>query len=239
MAPPSILMIEDDQRLARMVVEFLNQHGIAVHHAEDAASGLAAFDAAEFDLILLDLMLPDGDGLDICAELKRRMAHRRDTPIIMVTARGDLTDRVTGLELGADDYIPKPFEARELLARVRAVLRRIAVERTSANSKVLRFGRLEIDRATRQVRLDYALRPLTSFQFDLLVTLATNAGRVLSREQLRQHTRPETSYAFDRAIDVHIGKIRLAIEDDIQAPMRIVTIRNVGYVFSKIDGRDQ
>lgn len=234
----TILMIEDDQRLVRMVVEFLRQHGIGVQHALTAAAGLEAFAAREFDLILLDLMLPDGDGMDLCAELKRRMAHRRDTPIIMVTARGDLTDRVIGLELGADDYIPKPFEARELLARVRAVIRRAGVDRSVANHQVLRFGRLEIDRTTRQVRLDHEPRPLTSFQFDLLVSLARNAGRVLSREQLRQDTRPESSYTFDRAIDVHIGKIRQAIEDDYRAPLRIVTIRNVGYVFSKHDDAD-
>jgi DNA-binding response OmpR family regulator len=238
MANANILMIEDDRRLARMVVEFLSQHGMKVHYAEDAGAGFAAFDGQEFDLVLLDLMLPDGDGMDVCAELKRRMQNRRDVPIIMVTARGDLADRVVGLELGADDYISKPFEARELLARIRAVLRRASTNRNADSNELLRFGRLEIDRATREVRLDQVARPMTPLQFDLLVTLARNAGRVLSRDQLRQSTRGESSYTFDRAIDVHIGKIRLAIEDDIQVPTRILTIRGVGYVFSKTQEKD-
>lgn len=229
----NVLMIEDDNRLSRMVVEFLKQYNMIVQCYEDAASGYAAFDSDEFDLILLDLMLPDADGLDICAELKRRMHNRRDTPIIMVTARGDLADRVIGLELGADDYLSKPYEARELLARIRAVLRRTATDRTPVVNETLNFGRLEIDLATRQVHLDRVPRNLTSLQFDLLTTLAKNAGRVLSRDQLRQQTRGIPSNAFDRAIDVHIGKIRQAIEDDMQAPTRIVTIRNVGYVFTK------
>ena len=238
MLNPRVLMIEDDARLARMVVEYLKPHGMGVHHVDNAASGLEALKSRDFDLILLDLMLPDADGMDLCATLKREMASRRDTPIIMITARGDLTDRVVGLELGADDYVPKPFEPRELLARIRAVLRRAGSERSVASGDVIRFGRLEIDRATREVRLDGRVRPMTSLQFDLLVTLATNAGRVLSREQLKQHTRGESSEAFDRSIDVHIGRIRAAIEDTAGAPRRIITVRNVGYVFSKSPKRD-
>jgi DNA-binding response OmpR family regulator len=226
-------MIEDDNRLARMVVEFLKQHGIQASHVENAASGFEALKSDEFDLILLDLNLPDADGMDVCATLKREVASRRDTPIIMMTARGELADRVVGLELGADDYMPKPFEPRELLARIRAVLRRAGSDRAVPAGDVMRFGRLEIDRAARQVRLDRRVRPMTSLQFDLLVTLAKNAGRVLSRDQLRQHTRGESSEAFDRSIDVHIGKIRSAIEDNARPPTRIVTVRNVGYVFSK------
>jgi DNA-binding response OmpR family regulator len=226
-------MIEDDNRLARMVVAFLKQHGIQASHVENAASGFEALKSDEFDLILLDLNLPDADGMDVCATLKREVASRRDTPIIMMTARGELADRVVGLELGADDYMPKPFEPRELLARIRAVLRRAGSDRAVPAGDVMRFGRLEIDRAARQVRLDRRVRPMTSLQFDLLVTLAKNAGRVLSRDQLRQHTRGESSEAFDRSIDVHIGKIRSAIEDNARPPTRIVTVRNVGYVFSK------
>lgn len=233
MANFNVLMIEDDNRLSKMVFEFLKQHGIAVCCADSVTAGYAAFDVGDFDLILLDLMLPDGDGLVACAELKRRMTKRRDIPIIMLTARGDLTDRVIGLELGADDYISKPFEARELLARIRAVIRRATVDRSPATEEILRFGALEINRSTRQVKLDQQVRSLTSLQFDILVVLAINAGRVLSRDQLRQNTRGDSSYAFDRAIDVHIGKIRLAIEDNIQSPTRIITIRNVGYVFPK------
>ena len=238
MANSNVLMIEDDIRLSKMVFEFLKMHGIEVCCTESVAAGYTAFEGQDFDLILLDLMLPDGDGLSACAELKKRMTNRRDIPIIMLTARGDLTDRVIGLELGADDYISKPFEARELLARIRAVIRRTTVDRSLASDEILRFGVLEIDRSTRQVKLDKQIRPLTSLQFDILVALATNAGRVLSRDQLRQNTRGESSYAFDRAIDVHIGKIRLAIEDNIQSPTRIMTIRNVGYVFSKFNAAD-
>jgi len=238
MLNPRVLMIEDDTRLARMVVEYLKPHGMGVHHVDNAASGIEALKSREFDLILLDLMLPDADGMDLCATLKRETASRRDTPIIMITARGDLTDRVVGLELGADDYVPKPFEPRELLARIRAVLRRAGNERTEASGDVLRFGRLEIDRATREVRLDGRARPMTSLQFDLLVTLAMNAGRVLSRVQLKQRTRGESSEAFDRSIDVHIGRIRAAIEDDAGTPKRVITVRSVGYVFSKSPKRD-
>ncbi|HEX9391817.1 MAG TPA: response regulator transcription factor [Usitatibacteraceae bacterium] len=235
MTSTRVLLIEDDLRLARMVEGFLSQNGFSCEHALDASKGMAAFRREPFDLVLLDLMLPDADGLDVCRDLRSRDDGLAKTPIIMVTARGDLSDRVTGLELGADDYLAKPFEPRELLARVRAVLRRTLVDRTRSQGEVLNFGRLEIDRRTRQVRLDQEVRVLTSFQFDLLVALAQNAGRVLSRDQLRQSTRGEPLEAFDRAIDVHIGKIRVAIEDDVRFPTRIITVRNVGYVFSKIE----
>jgi DNA-binding response OmpR family regulator len=230
---PSVLMVEDDERLARMVKAFMSTHGFAVDIAADAAAARAAMRTREFDLIVLDLMLPDADGLDICRELRASDARTRDVPIIMVTARGDLTDRIIGLEIGADDYLPKPFEARELLARARAVLRRTVVGRTRPASEVLRFGALEIDRGSREIRVGQELRTLTSFQFDLLVVLARSAGRVLSRDQLRQATRGEASEAFDRSIDVQIGKIRAAIEKDPQLPKRIITVRNVGYVFSR------
>jgi DNA-binding response OmpR family regulator len=147
----------------------------------------------------------------------------------MLTARGDAADRVVGLELGADDYLPKPFEPRELLARLRAILRRGRVR----SSDVLRFGRLEIDRAARELRLDGDARTITSYQFELLLTLAANAGRVLSREQLMDQVKGETLEAFDRSIDVHVGRIRQALEADPKAPKRILTVRGVGYVFSR------
>ncbi|KPC49624.1 Transcriptional regulatory protein OmpR [Amantichitinum ursilacus] len=232
-AAPRLLMIEDDVRLARMVIGFMAQNGIQVEHVEDAQSGLNALRRHHYDLILLDLMLPDADGLDVCRRI------RTDTPqpvcpaIIMVTARGDPTDRIVGLELGADDYLPKPFEPRELLARVRAVLRRTASSPAEV-PPALRFGRLEIDTGARTVLLDRQPRALTSFQFDLLVVLASNAGRVLSRDQLRQAVRGEALEAFDRSIDVHVGRIRNAIEDDPRFPARIITVRGVGYVFSRL-----
>jgi len=227
-------MIEDDLRLGAMVADYLAAAGFAVTQAPDGASGFAALGASEavgFDLVLLDLMLPDTDGLDLC----RRIRAGSDVPIVMLTARGDTADRIVGLEFGADDYLPKPFEPRELLARMRAVLRRRAggASAQAAEADVLRFGRLEIDRGAREVRVDGQVRPLTSHQFELLIALAERAGRVLSREQLMERVRGEQLDAFDRSIDVHIGRIRAAIEDDPRHPRRVITVRGAGYVFAK------
>jgi DNA-binding response OmpR family regulator len=182
--------------------------------------------------VLLDLMLPDGDGLDICRRI-RAAAPLDSTPILMLTAKGDPLDRVIGLELGADDYIPKPFEPRELLARLRAVLRRPALAGV-AGAGSLRFGRLEVDRDARAVRVDGAARAVTSYQFDLLLALAERAGRVLTREQLLDTIRGEALGPFDRSIDVHIGRLRAAIEDDCKHPRRILTVRGAGYVFARV-----
>jgi DNA-binding response OmpR family regulator len=151
----------------------------------------------------------------------------------MLTAKGDPFDRVVGLELGADDYVPKPFEPRELLARLRAVLRRPALAGTGG-AEPLRFGRLEVDREARQVRIDGEARALTSYQFDLLLVLAERAGRVLSRDQLLDAVRGETLEPFDRSIDVHISRLRAAIEDDPKQPRRILTLRGTGYVFARL-----
>ena len=167
-------MIDDDARLAAMVRDYLAASGYGVDVAGDVASGIAAMRARPADLLILDLMLPDGDGLDVCRRLR---AEGVGIPVLMLTAKGDPIDRVIGLEIGADDYLPKPFEPRELLARVKALLRR-AGGAPAADS--LRFGRLEVDRAARAVRVDGQVRPLTSHQFDLLVALAERAGRVLS-----------------------------------------------------------
>lgn len=224
----TLLMIEDDGRLAGMVGDYLRQAGFEVLHAGEAASGLALAARAKPDLVILDLMLPDGDGLEVCRSL--RAAGK--VPIVMLTARGDPTDRVVGLELGADDYVPKPFDPRELLARIRAVLRRhTAPEETRA---LLRFGRLEIDADARAVSLDGETRSLTSHQFALLLAMAERPGRVLTREQLMDAVRGEPLDAFDRSIDVHIARIRAAIEDDPKHPRRIVTVRGAGYVFAKV-----
>jgi two-component system, OmpR family, phosphate regulon response regulator OmpR len=229
-----VLMIEDDLRLGAMVATYLKGAGLSVEQAADGAAGLAtlaARDRPPIDLVLLDLMLPDADGLDLC----RRIRASSDVPIVMVTARGDTADRIVGLELGADDYLPKPFEPRELLARIRAVLRRRGGGPAAAprEADVLRFGRLEIDRGAREVRVDGRARVLTSHQFELLVALAEAAGRVLSREQLMERVRGEPLDAFDRSIDVHVGRIRAAIEDDPRHPRRIVTVRGAGYVFPR------
>jgi len=231
---PHLLMIDDDARLASMVREYLASNGFVVEHAATATAGLdqLAREAGKFDLVLLDLMLPDGDGLDLCRRIRARSGMDADLPIVMLTAKGDPLDRVVGLEIGADDYLPKPFEPRELLARVRAVLRRRGEPRGGAD--VLRFGTLEIDRGARAVRVGGATRALTSHQFDLLVLLAERAGRVLSREQILDVMHGAASDpAFDRSIDVHIARIRAAIEDDPRAPKRIVTVRGAGYVFAR------
>jgi DNA-binding response OmpR family regulator len=231
-----LLMIEDDHRLAGMVVTYLNQNGFEVRHAETAQDGLAQLRLAApmqpFALILLDLMLPDADGLDVCRQIRSQPAPIGATPIVMLTAKGDPMDRVVGLELGADDYLPKPFEPRELLARLRAVLRRPHGQ-ASAAPRLLRFGRLEIDPDARALRLDGQERAVTAYQFDLLLAMAERAGRVLSREQLMDAVTGEALEAFDRSIDVHIGRLRAAIEDDPKQPRRIITVRGAGYVFAK------
>jgi DNA-binding response OmpR family regulator len=220
-----ILLIEDDPRLAEMVAEYLGESGFRVSRAATGAAGLAQLAREPFDALVLDLMLPDMDGLELCRQLRTKS----DIPLLMLTARGDSTDRVVGLEIGADDYLPKPFQPRELLARLRAILRR----RGTPAAQALRFGRLEIDRDARSVRLEGAEKSLTSYQFALLVALAQNAGRVLSREQLMDLAKGEPLEAFDRSIDVHISRLRAAIEDDPKRPRRIVTVRGAGYVFAR------
>jgi DNA-binding response OmpR family regulator len=232
---PLILLIEDDVRLARMVADYLRQNQFEVQHAADGASGLAALQRAQVDLVLLDLMLPDANGLDLFREI-RALQPAAPVPVIMLTARGDPMDRVVGLEIGAEDYIPKPFEPRELLARIRVVLRR---GRGGVAADILRFGLLEVDRGARQVRLNGEERALTSYQFDLLTAMAERAGRVLSREQLAELAgRGDQAYdpSLDRSVDVHIARIRAAIEDDVKHPRRIVTVRGAGYVFAKGGG---
>ena len=222
-----ILIIEDDESLASMLSEYLGAAGMRVDAAHDARSGLAALSDVKPDLVILDLMLPDLDGFEVC----RRIRAGSDVPVLMLTARGDDTDRIVGLELGADDYLPKPFNPRELLARIHAILRRSAGGHP-ATREVLRFGRLEIDPASRAVTLGDEPCALTGYQFDVLHTLASNAGRIMSREQLMDHLRGEALESFDRSIDVHVSRIRAAIEDDPHHPRRIITVRGAGYVFA-------
>jgi two-component system, OmpR family, phosphate regulon response regulator OmpR len=224
---PHILIIEDDARLAEMVSDYLGEAGFRVSVVDEGQAGLARLTREPYDALVLDLMLPDMDGLEVC----RRLRAQSDTPVLMLTARGDTMDRVVGLEVGADDYLPKPFEPRELLARLRAILRR---RQSGASTTTLRFGRLEIDRDARIVRVDGAPRSVTGHQFTLLMALADKAGRVLSRESLMDLVRGEALEAFDRSIDVHISRIRAAIEDDPKNPRRILTVRGAGYVFAKL-----
>jgi DNA-binding response OmpR family regulator len=233
---PSLLIIDDDLRLAQMLRTYLRDYGLDVELAADCASGLVRLQGDSFDLAILDLMLPDGDGIDLCRRIRTLAGDAGRLPIVMLTARGDPTDRVIGLESGADDYLPKPFEPRELLARIRAVLRRRGAL-SGAGTNVLQFGRMQIDRDSRSVRIDDVVRPLTSHQFDLLVAMAERAGRVLTREQLMDFARGEPLEAFDRSIDVHVARIRAAIEDDPKRPQRIITVRGAGYVFAKAQDR--
>jgi len=227
-----ILMIDDDNRLAGMLQDYLGGAGFRVTVAGTGRDGEAMLKRETFDAVILDLMLPDADGLDLC----RRLRATSDVPILMLTARGEPMDRVVGLELGADDYLAKPFEPRELQARLRAILRRKGGSGT-APSEILRFGRLEIDKGARVVRVDGEERNITSYQFAILLALAERAGRVLSRDALMDVLKGEKLEAFDRSVDVHISRIRAAIEDDPKKPRRILTLRGTGYVFAKDQDR--
>jgi DNA-binding response OmpR family regulator len=224
-----VLVVEDDPRLAEMLSEYLGQAGFRVSLATLGAAAVRQLADSPYDAVVLDLMLPDMDGLDVC----RQIRTSSDTPVLMLTARGDAIDRIIGLELGADDYLPKPFEPRELLARLRAILRRRTPGKTAAE-RPLHFGRLDIDTAARAVLLDGVRCDLTGYQFDLLLALAENAGRVLSRETLMDKVKGEHLEAFDRSIDVHMSRIRAAIEDDPKKPRRVITVRGAGYVFAKV-----
>ena len=226
-----ILMIDDDNRLAGMVQDYLGGAGFRVTVAGTGREGEALLKRETFDAVILDLMLPDADGLDLC----RRLRTSTDVPILMLTARGEPMDKVVGLEIGADDYLAKPFEPRELQARLRAILRRKSGG--GPKSEILRFGRLEIDKGARIVRIDGEERIITSYQFTILLVLAERAGRVLSREALMDLLKGEKLEAFDRSVDVHISRIRAAIEDDPKKPRRILTLRGTGYVFAKDQDR--
>jgi two-component system, OmpR family, phosphate regulon response regulator OmpR len=232
----TILMIEDDARLATMVADYLRAAGFDVEIAGSGKAGLAAVKRATPDLVLLDLMLPDGDGLDVFRAIRAIPGATAELPVLMLTAKGDPTDRVVGLELGAEDYVTKPFEPRELLARIKRSLRRgsgVAGE----TQDILRFGRLEIDRGARVARVGGEIKLLTSHQFAILRAMAERAGRVLTREQIMDAVSSEPQdydSTVDRSIDVHIGRIRSAIEDNPKAPRRIITVRGAGYVFAKV-----
>ena len=228
----NLLMIEDDARLAGMVSDYLGASGFVVSHAPDAQTGLARLQTSGVDLVILDLMLPDMDGLQVCQRIRALPGGLGQVPVLMLTAKGDPMDRIIGLEMGADDYLPKPFEPRELLARIKAILRRKGSD-SAVCAQTMQFGSLEIDRDARRVTVKGQACDLTSYQFDLLVALAERAGRVLTRDQIMEAVRGRELEAFDRSIDVHMGRIRAAIEADPKAPQRILTVRGVGYVFAR------
>ncbi len=227
-----VLLVEDDPRLATMVADYLGEAGFRTTRAGTGAAAMQLVASESFDAMILDLMLPDADGLDLCRQLRAKS----DLPVLMLTARGDPLDRVVGLEIGADDYLPKPFEPRELLARLRAILRRRVPQ---GGTQVLHFGRLEIDKGSREVRLDGVRKTLTGHQFAILLAMAERAGRVLSREALMDLTKGEALEDFDRSIDVHISRLRAAIEDDPKRPRRILTLRGAGYVFAREQDRQE
>jgi two-component system, OmpR family, phosphate regulon response regulator OmpR len=224
-----LLLIDDDTRLTGMVGDYLRRNGYEVDAAGSLAAGREQLKTVHYDALLLDLMLPDGDGLDLTREL-RSVPRTQRLPLLMLTARGEPLDRIVGLEIGADDYLPKPFEPRELLARVKALLRRAA---PAAPDEVLAFGRLEIDLGARQARLDGQACDLTGHQFELLVVLAQSAGRVLTRDQIMDAMKGHPLEAYDRSIDVHISRIRAVIEADPKSPRRVLTVRGSGYMFAR------
>ncbi|HUB08481.1 MAG TPA: response regulator transcription factor [Myxococcales bacterium] len=227
--PPQarVLLIDDDQKLARLLTEYLGGQGFSVSHAPDGPRGLAMASTGGYDAVLLDLMLPGMDGLTVCRRLREA---GQSLPVVMLTARGEEADRVVGLELGADDYVAKPFSPRELLARLRAVLRRAHPDREGEAR--LERGGLALDPRTREVTLAGAPVRLTSYEFELLRLLMLEAGRVLSRERILDRLKGEEFESFDRSIDVHISRLRQKLGDSPRAPKLIKTVRGVGYLLA-------
>jgi DNA-binding response OmpR family regulator len=230
--PTPVLLVEDDARLARLTAEFLGKNGMEVAVLGDGAAALEALNRQRFEVVLLDLMLPGLDGLEVCRRI-RAAPSLAEVAVIMLTARGDDVDKIVGLELGADDYLAKPYNPRELLARIRAVLRRgrttgeppggVRGERLAVQDLVIDLGARTVSAGSRPVILTY-------FEFELLATLARTPGRVLSREHLYERLKHESFESFDRAIDVHISKLRQKLGDDPRSPRYIRTVRGVGYV---------
>ncbi|WP_394825830.1 response regulator transcription factor [Pendulispora albinea] len=226
------LLIDDDDELARLLREYLASHQVELEHAATGAKGLERLDGtAAIDVVLLDVMLPGGmDGFAVCRTIRET---RPDLPILMLTARGDDMDRIVGLELGADDYVPKPYNARELLARMKAVLRR--TRGTAGSSDVLEVGDLRVDVPGHTATLGDRTVPLTSFEFRVLAALARRVGQTVTREELAAAVKADGSNAgydpsVDRSLDVHISHLRQKLGDDPRDPRRIRTVRGVGYV---------
>lgn len=224
------LLVEDDDRLARLTAEYLQGHGVVVTRASDGDAGLREALAHRYDVVLLDLMLPGRDGLSVCRELRART----DVPIIVLTARGEEADRVMGLELGADDYLGKPFSPRELLARIRALLRRVRGQAGPA-TRTLHVGGLVVDPTAHRATLHGKELALTSYEFTLLRVLAERPGRVLTREQLLDLAKGGAEESFDRSIDVHVSHLRQKLGDEARRPRLLKTIRGVGYMLATGD----
>jgi two-component system phosphate regulon response regulator OmpR len=227
-----ILVVDDDARLRELLNRYLTEQGMQVMAAADGAGMDKVLARNVIDLIVLDLMLPREDGLAICRRLR---ATGKDVPIIMLTAKGEEVDRILGLEMGADDYLPKPFNPRELLARIHAVLRRRAPApppgAPAANAAPVAFGRYVLDLTTRTLTRDGAKVALTTGEFSLLKVLALHPGEPLSRDKLMELARGRELEPFDRSIDVQVSRLRKLIEDDPAAPRYIQTVWGFGYVF--------
>jgi DNA-binding response OmpR family regulator len=236
-----VLLVDDDRDLARLLTDYLGNHDVSLTHVEDGPRGLDALGKNDFDVVLLDVMLPGIDGFEVC----RRIRASHDVPVVMLTARGDDTDRIVGLEIGADDYVPKPFNPRELLARVRAVLRRArpvsvgGAKLTTAREKIS-VGPLEIDHGARVVKKDGVEITLTSFEYRILLVLARRAGDTVTREELATEVREpgqpkakDYDPSVDRSLDVHVSRLRQKLEEDPKEPRFIKTVRGVGYVLSR------
>lgn len=229
---PHILIVDDDREIRSLVAQFLKKHGYRVTPAADGREMMHLMEKGRFDLIVLDLMLPGEDGLSLC----RRVRAESSMPIIMLTAMGEEMDRIIGLEMGADDYLPKPFNPRELLARIKAVLRRAAdrgAAVASSDVAALVFDGWRLDTVKRELRApDGALVPLTAGEFELLSAMVERAGKVLSRDQLLDLTRGRDAAPFDRSVDVLISRLRRKIESDPKEPSIIKTVRGGGYILS-------
>jgi DNA-binding response OmpR family regulator len=218
--------VDDDTKLYELLASYLEQNGVNVTCASDGRKGLMALDAGVYDAVLLDVMMPGMDGLEVC----RRIRAKSNIPVLMLTARGDETDRVVGLELGADDYIPKPFSPRELLARLKAVLRRTSPEVVAER---LVAGHIVADIPARRVQMESRELDLTGIEFDILVALMRRAGRVVPREALLSEAGRSDVVVGERTVDVHISHLRQKLGDDPRAPRLIKTVRGVGYVLAK------
>lgn len=220
----TLLVIDDDEKLNRLLKRFLKDFGYEVFSAVDADQGLKKVRTVSPDLIILDVMLPGMSGFDVCKRIREFSA----VPIVMLTARGDVTDKVVGLELGADDYLPKPFEPRELVARIQAVLRRA---RRTGEDRLRRFGALTMDFHRRRVFMDDREAPLTTTEFAALDLLVRHAGRTLDRDEIMQTLRGIDSECFNRVVDITMSRLRQKLGDDPKRPQYIKTIWGAGYMF--------
>ena len=225
----TILLVEDEPKAVKVIRAYLEQSGFEVHSSFDGLHALSLFRQTQPDLVVLDLNLPGIDGLEVC----RNLRQISNVPIIMLTARAEETDRLIGLELGADDYIVKPFSPRELVARVKAVLRRVEGASLQPQPRRLAAGAVEMDESRRQAWLRGQPLDLTTMEFDLLIALISQPGRVFSRSQLLDMVQGEAFEGYERTIDVHIKNLRKKLDDDSRDPRYILTIRGIGYKFAE------